>query len=116
MNFGPKAGPLVAEFLSGVAFLVLVYFDLHGFSFKEIDELSSGAIVLLVLVAWILGTFFDLISYLMEWVWDSECLTTHAFHWAFFFRGDKDRLANLEHYFWSFYLLDADMAIAILLS
>jgi len=116
MDLTPKVGPLVAELLSGVAALLIFYCDFYGLSFKAIDELTSGAIVVLVLIAWILGTFFDLIRNLLEWVWDSPRFTSHELNWAFFFRGDQTRLANLEHYFWSFYLLDADMAIAILLS
>ena len=70
----------------------------------------------MVLLAWILGTFFDLIRNLLEWVWDCRLFTTHEIYWVFFFRGDEKRLANLQHYYWSFYLLDADMAIAIFLS
>jgi hypothetical protein len=58
MNFAPKVGPLVAELLSGVTALLIIYFDFHGFSFKEFDELTSGAIVVLVIIAWIIGTFF----------------------------------------------------------
>jgi hypothetical protein len=50
MNLAPKVGPLVAELLSGVAFLLVVYLELHGLSSKGIDELSNGAIVVLVLV------------------------------------------------------------------
>jgi hypothetical protein len=116
MNFMPKAGPLVAELLSGVSALLIFYCDFYGLSFKTIDELTSGAIVVLAILAWILGTFFDLIRNLLEYVWDCRRFTLHELNWAFFFRGDETRLANLEHYFWSFYLLDADMAIAILLS
>jgi hypothetical protein len=113
MNFGPKVGPLVAELLSGVTALLLIYFDLHGFSFEQLDKLSSAAIVVLVLLAWILGTFFDLVRNLLEHVWDSRFFATHELNWRFFFRGDEKLLANLEHYFWSFYILDADMAVAI---
>ena len=116
MNFAPKVGPLVAELLSGVISLLIIYFGFHGFSLDQIDKLTGGAIAVLVLLAWILGTFFDLIRNLLEWVWDSQYLANHPLNWTFFFRGDKDRLSNLEHYFWSFYLLDADVAIAILIS
>jgi hypothetical protein len=113
MEFAPKVGPLVAELLSGVAALLIFYYDFHGLSFKGIDQLTSGAIVVLVLLAWILGTFFDLIRNQLEWIWDCSHFTTNKLNWGFFFRGDEKRLAHLEHYYWSFYLLDADMAIAI---
>jgi hypothetical protein len=116
MDLTPKVGPLVAELLSGVTALLILYFDFYGLSFKAIDELTSGAIVVLVLLAWVLGTFFDLIRNLLEWFWDCRLFTTHQLYWTFFFRGDEKRLANLQHYYWSFYLLDADMAIAIFVS
>jgi hypothetical protein len=116
MDLTSKVGPLVAELLSGVTALLIFYYDFYGLSFEAINELTSGAIVVLVLLAWILGTFFDLVRNLLEWVWDSPRFTSHELNWAFFFRGEETRLANLQHYFWSFYLLDADMAIGILLS
>jgi len=116
MNLAPKVGPLVAELLSGVSFLLIAYLAVHGVSFAGIDELSSGAIVVLVVLAWIIGTFFDLVRNLLEWVWDSPSFTEHPLNWRFFFSGKQSELENLEHYFWSFYILDADMAIAILLS
>lgn len=114
MNFAPKNGPLVAELLSGGIALLFVYFDFHGFSFQEI-KLSSSAIILLVLIAWVLGTFFDMVRNLFEWCLEYR-FPRYKLNWEFFFCGDKDRLENLEHYYWSFYLLDADTAIAILLS
>ena len=114
MNFAPKTGPLVAELLSGVVALLFVYFDFHGLSVPEV-KLTSGAIILLILIAWVLGTFFDMVRNLFEW-----CLEYHfpryKLNWDFFFCGNKDRLENFDHYYWSFYILDADMAIAILLS
>jgi hypothetical protein len=116
MNFAPKVGPLVAELLSGVTALLIIYFDFHGFSFKEFDELTSGALVVLVVVAWIIGTFFDTLRNHLEWLWDSRWFAEHELNWAFFFRGDQKRLANLDQYFWSFYVLDADMVLAIFLS
>jgi hypothetical protein len=116
MNFAPKVGPLVAELLSGVTALIIIYYDFHGLSFKEFDELTGGAIVVLVIIAWIIGTFFDAVRNHFEWVWDSRWMSEHELNWAFFFRGDEKRLANLDQYFWSFYVLDADMVVAIVLS
>lgn len=116
MNFAPKVGPLVAELLSGVTALLIIYFDFHGLSFNEFDELTSGAIVVLIVIAWIIGTFFDAVRNQFEWVWDSRWFAEQELNGAFFFRGDEKRLANLDQYFWSFYVLDADMVLAIALS
>jgi len=112
MNLSPKFGPLVAELLSGLTALFLVYIHLHGLSFTGIEELPSGAIIPLAVLAWISGTFFDVIRNLfVEWFLDH--IANEKVNWDFFFKGDRERLENLESYFWSFYLLDSDMAIAI---
>jgi len=129
MNLSPKVGPLVAELLSGLTALFLVYIHLHGISFGGIENLPSGAFLPLAVLAWISGTFFDLIRNLfVESFLDcvarrfgrlgvvTSLVGSEELNWAFFFNGDRDRLANLESYFWSFYLLDFDMAIAILLA
>jgi len=115
MNLSPKVGPLVAELLSGLTGVFLIYIHLHGLSFKGIEDLPSGGIILLAVLAWISGTFFDVVrNLLFESVLDY--ITDEELNWSFFFKGDRERLANLESYFWSFYLLDADMMIAILLA
>src|SRR6266478_5461756 len=75
--------------------------------------MHPAGIVVFILLAWILGTFFDLIRNLFENVWDCHWLTNCELNWPFFFHGDEKKLANLEHYFWSFYILDADMVVAI---
>ena len=36
-------------------------------------------------------------------------------NWKFLVHGDPTRVANYEHYFLSFYMIDVDMAIAIVL-
>jgi len=113
MNLAPVVGPLVAELLSGFTALLLGYFDLYGFHFEKLREVPNAGILILILFAWILGTFFDLSRNLLENLWDCHWFVRHELDWDFFFHGDDKRLANLEHYFWSFYLLDADMAVAI---
>jgi hypothetical protein len=114
MNMAPTVGPLMAELLSGFTVLLLAYFDLYGVDFDKLKDVPNAGIVVLVLLAWILGTFFDLIRNLFENLWDCHWLTKHELNWAFFLYGDDKKLANLEHYFWSFYILDADMVVAIL--
>jgi hypothetical protein len=47
MNLGPTVGPLVAELLSGIIALLIIYVATHGLTFAGIDELSNGAIVAL---------------------------------------------------------------------
>jgi len=115
MNFGSKIGPLVAELLSGFTALLLMYFELHGLDLTALKELQGARIAVFILLAWLMGTFFDVIRNLLEHVWDHKRLVKEPLNWEFFFKGEDGKLANLEHYFYSFYMLDADMAIALIL-
>jgi flagellar biosynthesis protein FliQ len=112
MNFGPKIGPLVAELLSGLVALFVIYIDYYGLTLCGVQRLSTVPIILLLLGAWILGTLVDALRNILE-----ELLLDHLqpLDWAFFFRGEEKLLANFEHHLWSFYILDLDMTIAIAL-
>ena len=110
MNFAPKVGPLVAEFLSGSTALLLGYFLLpYNFS---LHSQAGFAIPAFALIAWILGTFIDAVrnlaveSLLDKW-WEID--------WKFFIHGNREHVAGIEEYFFSFYRIDMDIALAILL-
>lgn len=125
MNFTPKVGPLVAELLSGFTVLLLSYLALYNNPLllgylgrtnplaSALHDNLAAAIGIFFLSAWLLGTLFDVLRNLLEHVWD--CLFKPPLNWEFFFYGNAEKLASLEHYFYSFYILDADMAIAIAL-
>src|SRR5208283_3786813 len=110
MPFAPKVAPLVAELLSGTAFILILYVSFRSISLTEINQLSNGAIIAFAIVAWLLGTFFDAIRNLLESLWDRW----KPINWRFFFDGEQTKLLNLDTYFWSFYMLDADITISIL--
>jgi len=113
MNFVPKAGPLVAEILSGSVLLILGYFAIaYGESAPPIlHENPATAISLFALMAWLLGSIVDAVRNLLEELWDRRA----PIRWDFFFHGQSDEIANLDQYFFSFYMADADLAIAIIL-
>jgi hypothetical protein len=115
MNFAPKTGPIVAELLSGFTALLLAYFDLHGFSFQELHNLQGLDVIVIILIIWLLGTFIDVLRNLLEHLWDCRWFVNEDLNWDFFFHGEQGKLNNLDNYFWTFYVLDADLAIAILL-
>lgn len=115
MNFTPKVGPLVAELLSGFAVLLLGYFAIYqnGQVPPALHGNAAAAIGIFAILAWLLGTFFDMLrNRIVEWALD-ECYS--KIYWDFFFTGSAEKLANLEHFFFSFYMLDADMAIGLFL-
>lgn len=101
----------MAELLSGFTILLLAYFDLKGLNFGPLRCLPGLGIAAIVLLAWIFGTFFDLLRNILEWVLDF--CPRMRISWDFFFEGDEQKLANLDRYFYSFYMLDADMAIRL---
>jgi hypothetical protein len=82
MNFAPKVGPLVAEFLAGSTALFLGYFLLpYNFSLRP----EAGfAIPAFALLAWILGTFIDAVrnlaieSFLDNW-WEIAADSEYRF-------------------------------------
>jgi hypothetical protein len=117
VNFEPKIGPLVAEFLSGSTVLLLEYFaiNLSGQKAPELHVNVGVAISLFALLAWLTGTFVDAVrNLLLENAWD--LWTKTEIKWNYFVLGDEKKIANLERYFFSFYMLDADLAISILLA
>lgn len=111
MNFIPKAGPLVAEILSGSAVLILGYFAITygGQVPPTLHENLAAAISMFALLAWLLGTFFDAVRNILEGIWGR----LSPVQWDFFLHGASEELANLDHYFFSFYMLDADLAIGL---
>ncbi len=65
-----------------------------------------------MLSAWVIGTFFDafrngIIEYLIEHLFKKA-----EINWDFFFRGKREKVAQLEEYFYAYYQLDTNMAIA----
>jgi hypothetical protein len=114
MNFAPKVGPLVAELLSGFTALLLAYFALPQCPASLLHENSVLAAGTLTLIAWLLGTFIDAFRNLVvEHIWD--WIPNYKLNWRFLVHGDPTRVANYEHFFLSFYMIDVDMALAIIL-
>jgi hypothetical protein len=99
MDVGPKVGPLVAELLSGFTALLLAYFDCFGPALKPLHDLPGTTIFFFILLAWIVGTFFDLIRNLLEWVWDCGWFVEDELNWKFLIHGDESKVARLEHYY-----------------
>jgi hypothetical protein len=128
MNLGATTGPLVAELLSGLVLLLLSYFDQNGYSLELLRKLTNPEIAVLILIGWLLGTFIDALRNLSEHLWDWHWLWNRLhtvfgwrwlkpaeINWNFFFRCTGKKLENLERYYWAFYILDADIAIAMML-
>ena len=114
MSFAPKGGPIVAEFLSGFTALLLGYFALSQHLDQPLLHASAGiAIAASTLMAWLIGSFVDALrNFLVEGLLDRYWF---AINWEFFVKGKQEEVANIEQYFFSFYMIDMDIAIAVVL-
>lgn len=65
-------------------------------------------------MAWLLGTFIDALRNLVvEHIWD--WIPSQKVNWKFFVHGEATKVANCEKYFFSFYMVDVGMTVAIVL-
>jgi len=112
MNFAPKVGPLVAELLSGFTALLLAYFLFPRHPIQLPADQSGLIVAAFTLVAWLLGTFIDALRNLViEHILD--LIPPLKIKWEFFIHGAQEKVAKVEEYFFSFYRIDMDMALAL---
>jgi hypothetical protein len=120
MNTSLKTKPVIAEILPGS--LVLILFAIANPAlardiltwFKEGLGLLIGA-GLLFFVVWIVGAFFDSVRNLLEYIWDriAKCRNKPGIGWDFFFKGDRDKVEQLDECYYAYYKLDANFVIGI---
>jgi len=68
----------------------------------------------LTVMAWLLGTFIDALrNLIVEDIWDR--IPNQKVNWRFFVHGETTKVTNCEKYFFSFYMIDVDLAVAIIL-
>ncbi len=114
MNFDPKVAPLVAEFLAGFTAVFLGYFALPHDTTRLLSENPGILAGAAAIIAWLLGTFVDALrNFVVEHLWDR--FPAYQIDWNFLIRAEPDKVANLERYFFSFYRIDVDIALTILL-
>jgi len=81
----------------------------------QLPSNQSGLIIAaFTLIAWLLGTFIDAlrnvaIERVLDW------FPPLRIEWGFFIHGEHDKVARVEEYFFSFYKIDMDMALALTL-
>ena len=124
MNFSLKPNTIISHFLPGTFFIVAVVVMILIENTCWIDKATSlpgGLIAVLAGIgfslALIIGLIFDAIRHLLEPIWDKLGQTDKdGLWWDFFFRGDEKILQNLMDHYYSFYVFDANLVIAILIS
>jgi hypothetical protein len=114
MNFDPKIAPLVAEFLAGFTAVFLGYFALPHDTTRLLSENPGILAGAAAIIAWLLGTFVDALrNCAVEPLCDR--FPAYKIDWNFLMRAAPDKVASLERYFLSFYTIDVDMALTLLL-
>ena len=114
MNFAPKAGPLVAELLAGFTILLLAYFLFPRHPIELPTDQSALIVSAFTVVAWLLGTFIDatrnlVMEHVLDWI------PPLRINWSFLVYSEQEKIARIDEYFFAFYRIDMDMAIALAL-
>jgi hypothetical protein len=114
MNFSLKPHQLVAHWVPGFVFLLLVTIlhpDLYGRvkTLLPAEQVSRGLVW--VVLAFVSGQLIDCLrNGLFEWWRDKR----QEVNWDFFFTGNAERLENLDRWFFEYYVFDLNLAVPAL--
>jgi hypothetical protein len=122
MNQTLRPLPQLAEVLPGaltLALILVLVYDHNPDALNYFSALNTSPGVLAILAAaffasWIFGTFLDTIrNALVEYVVDRR--SKHPLKWEFFVLGERDKVTQLDDYFFAYYQAKANYAIGIFL-
>jgi hypothetical protein len=119
MNQTLRPQPQLAEVLPGalsLALLLLLVFDHtpNAFDYLSAPSTGPGALALygaaFLFAAWIFGTLLDtirngVVEEVVDW------FSKRPLNWEFFVRGDRDKVTQLDEYFFAYYQAKANYAI-----
>ena len=113
----PQLGEVLPGALTLALFLVIVY-DHAPDTLNYVVAPTTGAGLLAILAgaflfaSWVAGTLIDSIrNGLVENVID--CCTTRPLNWEFFVLGDRDKVTQLDEYFFAYYQAKANYAVGL---
>jgi len=124
MNFSLKPHPLIAHWVPGFTVILIVSFSASNWNYnclfnKIISNEANwarGVVIILALAvaAFVIGEFLDSIrDLLVERYLDRK----NPIEWDFFFRGDnKNELKNLMDNYFTYYVLNCNLALGIIVS
>src|ERR1022692_3127986 len=114
-SFSPRT--ILTLILPGAIFLMALAFIFKEDALYQIEALPKSAASILTSAAFItafllasffLGSFFDSIRNLVD-----SSLDKGSNWWDFFFKGEKEKVEQMDGYYFSYYQFDANAAIAI---
>jgi len=107
-----KQQPLIAEILPGsfaLGLLAIAFWKSLGVNAFFNDSQTTTLIFhagLFILITWILGTFFDAIrNGILEKL-------MKKMDWDFFFKGEKEKVAQFDNHYYAYYTMGIDFVIA----
>jgi len=115
---------MISEILPGaltLALLLLDYLRSNPDPLKYLLSQGTAALVAgsgaFLILSWILGTFFDAIRNLFEHLWDriGRARTGEGLDWDFFFKGEREKVFQLEEHYFAYYILNTNYVIGIIL-
>jgi len=117
MNFSLKPNPLIAVWVPGfltlTAILFIAYLNASVALEKLMTTVPPGFLAFWIIIAgFAVGELLDTIRDLSENLWDRIC----KINWDFFFDADERHLRNLEEWYYTYYELDANLFLGILVT
>jgi divalent metal cation (Fe/Co/Zn/Cd) transporter len=117
MNFSLKPNPLIAVWVPGfltlTAILFIAYLNASVALEKLMTTVPPGFLAFWIIIAGLaVGELLDTIRDLSENLWDRIC----KINWDFFFDADERHLRNLEEWYYTYYELDANLFLGILVT
>jgi succinate-acetate transporter protein len=130
MNFSLKPNPLIAIWLPGTALLIIIILTCPQIYDEKFIQYLKGhrslniasiSIILFIIsiFGFIIGELLDCIRDIFEEIIEKILKTSNKdswrIGWNFFVNADKDKIANLEEWYYTYYELDSNIFIGILL-
>ncbi len=123
MNFSLKPHPLIAHWVPGFMVIFIVSFSVSNWDYtclfnKIISSEATGSrgaliILTLAVAAFVIGEFLDSVRDLVI----ERCLDCQGpIQWDFFFKADKNSLRNLMDNYFTYYVLNWNLALGIIVS
>ncbi|MGD1046740.1 MAG: hypothetical protein ABR936_15635 [Bacteroidota bacterium] len=122
MNISLKPGPIISIWLPGFALTMFVllslqHWDLLGLvgSSQSQSSINFWVVILVVSIAFVVGQFLDAARdiVLENFIFERFC---GEVKWEFFFEANKESLENLEEWFYTWYEMDANLVVAIVVA
>lgn len=126
MNLSLKPNPLIALWLPGTLLVITIIWtcpyitiqdkNIPTLFYEYWSSLNVGLATLILFIISILGFIVgelldSLRDIIEEYILDRH--TLHKINWDFFFEGEKEKITNLEEWYYTYYELDFNSVIGI---